>query len=66
MTLQIEKDLHIDNSELGYLGSLVYFGIVVVSLVSGKLFIHFNAKVILIVSYIGMIASLALFTIDYE
>lgn len=43
------------------MGSLVYAGISLVGIFGGKLFIHFNAKGIIILSYIGMIVSLLMF-----
>lgn len=47
------------------MGSLVYAGISLVGIFGGKLFIHFNAKGIIILSYIGMIGSLLMFPQNY-
>lgn len=57
----IEASLKLTPDQLGYLGSLVYAGISLVGIFGGKLFIHFNAKGIIIISYIGMIVSLVMF-----
>jgi len=47
------------------LGSLVYAGIVLVGFFIAKLFLLYNVKLILVSGYIGMVASLFLFTITY-
>lgn len=50
------------DEELGYLGSLVYLGIVSIGLFGGRIFLTFKAKYVIIVSYMGMIVALTIFT----
>jgi len=64
-TSEIEASLHIDDSGLGLLGSLVYAGIVTVALFAGKIFFIINARGLLVVSYIGMLINLILFTVPF-
>lgn len=64
-TSEIEASLHINDSGLGLLGSLVYAGIVTVALFAGKIFFLVNARWLLIISYVGMLVNLSLFTIPY-
>ncbi|CAD8120620.1 unnamed protein product [Paramecium sonneborni] len=65
-TQQIEASLNLSAEELGYLGSLVYAGISLVGLFGGKLFLHFNAKLIITISYFGMLGSLLMFPQHYK
>ncbi|CAD8102901.1 unnamed protein product [Paramecium primaurelia] len=65
-TKQIETSLDLSAEELGYLGSLVYAGISLVGLFGGKLFLHFNAKLIVSISYFGMLGSLLMFPQHYK
>ena len=58
--------MHLSAEELGYLGSLVYAGISLVGLFGGKLFLHFNAKLIVTISYFGMLGSLLIFPQHYK
>ncbi|CAK95162.1 unnamed protein product (macronuclear) [Paramecium tetraurelia] len=62
---QIEDSLELTSEQLGYLGSQVYAGVSLVCLFGGKLFLHFNSKLIVMLSYLGMISSLALFPMNY-
>ncbi|CAK84475.1 unnamed protein product (macronuclear) [Paramecium tetraurelia] len=62
---QIEDSLELTSEQLGYLGSQVYAGVTLVCLFGGKLFLHFNSKMIVMISYIGMITSLTLFPLNY-
>lgn len=62
-TVIIEESLSLNNEELGVLGSLVYAGIVLVGFFIGKVFVLYNAKLILVAGYIGMVTSLFLFTL---
>ena len=62
----IESSLDISDVQLGYLGSLVYAGIVVLGIFGGPLFIRFNPKIIIQTSLLAMMASLCLFTIKYQ
>jgi hypothetical protein len=55
----------IGDSDLGLLGSLVYAGIVTVGLFAGKIFFLIRARNLLILSYLGMLVTLSLFTITY-
>ncbi|CAD8101773.1 unnamed protein product [Paramecium sonneborni] len=62
---QIEESLELTSEQLGFLGSQVYGGVTLVCLFGGKLFLHFNSKMIVIFSYLGMISSLTLFPLNY-
>jgi predicted MFS family arabinose efflux permease len=62
--LKIQKSLSLDNEGLGLLGSFVYAGIVIVGFFVGKVFQLYNAKMILLAGYLGMIASLLMFTLQ--
>ncbi|CAD8184840.1 unnamed protein product [Paramecium octaurelia] len=62
---QIEDSLELTSEQLGYLGSQVYAGVTLVCLFGGKLFLHFNSKLIVMLSYLGMISSLTLFPLNY-
>ncbi|CAD8099980.1 unnamed protein product [Paramecium primaurelia] len=62
---QIEESLELTSEQLGYLGSQVYAGVTLVCLFGGKLFLHFNSKLIVMFSYLGMISSLTLFPLNY-
>lgn len=64
-TIEIEKTLNIGNGYLGLLGSLVYAGIVTIGLFGGKIFLIYDTKKLIIASYIGMIITLGLFTLQY-
>ena len=64
-TLQIKQSLSLDNTELGLLGSLVYAGIVTVALFGGKIFLLVRARYLILGSYIGMLVTLSLFTVQY-
>ena len=48
------------------LGSLVYAGIVALGVFAGPLFMRYNAKLIIQVSMVAMMASLCLFTVKYD
>ena len=61
----IESSLDISDVQLGYLGSLVYAGIVALGILGGPLFIRFNPKIIIQTSLFAMMASLCLFTYKY-
>ncbi|KAM3147384.1 hypothetical protein pb186bvf_000635 [Paramecium bursaria] len=61
-SLQIEESLSLSDEELGYLGSLVYLGIVTIGLFGGRIFLTFKAKYVMIFSYLGMIIALTIFT----
>lgn len=55
-----------DDEQLGLLGSLVYGGIVMISLFVGHLFLICNAKILIILAISFMSISLLLFTISFE
>eukprot|EP00347_Sterkiella_histriomuscorum_P015691 403356061 len=63
-TLNLKKDLNIDNVELGVLGSLVYLGLTVGSMVATPIFSYMKAKYILILSFLLNAGSLILFTVS--
>ncbi|EAR86984.1 MFS transporter (macronuclear) [Tetrahymena thermophila SB210] len=65
-TQQIKEDLNIGDSELGFLGSLVYFGIVSAGFIAGKAYMKFPSKYVMIATIMCMVGLLFLFTFIEE
>ncbi|CDW83082.1 major facilitator superfamily [Stylonychia lemnae] len=65
-TLNLKQDLNIDNFELGLLGSLVYLGLTIGSILATPIFTYIKAKTILILSFCLNAFSLILFTISED
>ncbi|KAL4497176.1 hypothetical protein ABPG72_019496 [Tetrahymena utriculariae] len=61
-TQQIKEDFNIGDSQLGFLGSLVYFGIVSAGFIAGKVYMKFPSKYVMIATIICMVGLLFLFT----
>jgi predicted MFS family arabinose efflux permease len=57
----IKRSLHINETELGTLLSLVFLGLFIGSIVAVGLFSRFKFKTILVLSYLGNAIGLAIF-----
>ncbi|CDW89605.1 major facilitator superfamily protein [Stylonychia lemnae] len=62
-TKEVKKDLHLDDANLGLLGSLVYAGLVIGSLFAMPIFNYGNTKFVLIVCLLLNSFALLLFTL---
>jgi fucose permease len=51
-TDQLQTAFHMDQTELGILGSIVYLGISIMGLFAGRLYQHFNSKVLTVIALI--------------
>jgi len=65
-TKEIKTDLQIAEVELGLLGSIVYGGLLLGSLVAGQIFQKFNSKSIITTTISAYILSLLMFPISKD
>eukprot|EP00347_Sterkiella_histriomuscorum_P017387 403349579 len=65
-TKEVKRDLHLDNANLGLLGSLVYAGLVLGSLFAMPVFNYCNTKFVLIVCLLLNSIALIMFTVTNE
>lgn len=63
-TKEIKIDLNIAEVELGLLGSIVYAGLLLGSLVAGQIFQRFASKSIIVVTVAAYILSLLMFPVS--
>ena len=63
-TKEIKLDLNIAEVELGLLGSIVYGGLLLGSLVAGQMFQKFNSKSIVVTTVSAYILSLLMFPVS--
>ena len=60
-TTQMQTDFGMDQAELGILGSIVYLGISVMGMFAGRLYQHFNSKMLTVASLVVLELSLLAF-----
>ena len=60
-TKQMSEKYDMDETELGILGSIVYLGISLMGMFAGRLYQHFNSKILTVVALILLEVSLLLF-----
>lgn len=65
-TKEIKLDLNITEVELGLLGSIVYGGLLLGSLLAGQLFQKFNSKRVIVSTVTAYILSLLMFPISKD
>ena len=65
-TKEIKKDLNIAEVELGLLGSIVYGGLLLGSLLAGQLFQKFNSKRVIVSTVTAYIISLLMFPLSRD
>jgi MFS family permease len=63
-TSQMEEEFGMDEFELGLLGSIVYLGISIMGLFAGRLYQHFNSKLLTVIALILLELSLTLFVMS--
>ena len=63
-TSEMEKAFDMNETELGFLGSIVYLGISIMGLFAGRLYQHFNSKMLTVVALILLELSLLLFVLS--
>ena len=64
IAIEMEKTMQFDDEVMGLMGSLVYVGIVLMSILSGHLIVRFGAKNILLVFTFLIISNLVLFSVQ--
>lgn len=62
-TEQIKVYFDIKDTGLGLMGSMIYFGVAVFSLISGKLYLKFKAKTLILISLIANVLCLLAFNL---
>ena len=63
-TTEVQKELSMDEFELGLFGSIVYVGISFMGLFAGRMYQHFNSKNLTIIALIMLEVSLTLFVLS--
>jgi MFS family permease len=66
-TTQMQRDYDMDETELGILGSIVYLGISMMGMFAGRLYQHFNSKMLTVISLVVLELSLLSFVfLEYK
>ena len=63
-TTQMEAHFSMNETELGFLGSIVYLGISIMGLFAGRLYQHFNSKLLTVIALVMLELSLLLFVLS--
>lgn len=63
-TNEMKTQFNMNETELGILGSIVYLGIVLMGLFAGRLYQHFNSKVLTVVALVALEVTLLLFVMS--
>jgi fucose permease len=63
-TNELKEAFDMNESELGFLGSIVYLGIVLMGLFAGRLYLRINSKMLTVAALVALEVSLLLFVLS--